>query len=75
MTHNPNQPIEFDAVLGGQALAPDGIAVLRGLEGVKRRLASATVEQRIAALKEALKYGTPGVDLVIHAFVEIRYQC
>jgi len=67
MTHNPNQPREFDAVLGSQSPALDGTAVLGGLKGVKRRLASTTVEQRIAALKEALNYGSPGLDLVIQA--------
>jgi hypothetical protein len=40
-------------------------AVLGGIEGVKRRLASAVVEQRIAALTKALKYGQAGLDLVI----------
>ncbi len=74
MTHNPNQPREFDAVLGSQLPAPDGIAVLGGLEGVKRRLASATVEQRIAALKEALNYGSPGLDLVIQALKDEAKQ-
>jgi hypothetical protein len=36
------------------------------LEGVKQRLASASVSQRVAAVKEALKYGQAGLDLVIH---------
>ena len=36
-----------------------------GIEGVKRRLASAVEQQRIAALSDALKYGEAGLDLVI----------
>jgi formylglycine-generating enzyme required for sulfatase activity len=35
------------------------------LEGVKRRLAAASVEQRVAALQEALKYGEAGLELVM----------
>ncbi len=67
MTENPNQPRVYDVVLGGQSKAPTGGAVLGGLEAVLQRLASAVVEQRIAALSEALKYGQPGLDLVIQA--------
>ena len=37
---NPNQPKEYDAVLGGQNLPPAGSAILGGIEGVKRRLTS-----------------------------------
>ena len=64
------QPQSDDAVLGGQnpTLACSG--VLGGIEGVKRRLASTAIEQKIAALKEALKYGQAGVDLVIQALKE-----
>jgi hypothetical protein len=75
MTENPDRPKEFDAVLGGQAPDPDGnAAVLGGLEGVKRRLASASVEQRIAQLKEAIEYGAPGLDLVIQALKDEAKQ-
>src|SRR4028118_357831 len=52
MAKNLNQPKTGDMVLGG-------------LEGVKRRLASDSVEQKIAALSEAFKYGQAGLDLVI----------
>ena len=64
---NLPQPHTDDAVLGGQKPALVSDAVLGGIEGVKRRLASAVVEQRIAALTEALKYGKAGLDLVIQA--------
>lgn len=74
MPENPNQPGDDDAVLGGQNLAPASAVVLGGLEGVKRRLGvgnpdavAPTVEQRVAALKEALKYGQKALDLVIQA--------
>jgi WD40 repeat protein len=67
MPDHPNQPQEYDAVLGGQTPIPPGSAILGGIEGVKRRLASAIEEQRIAALSEALNYGEAGLDLVIRA--------
>jgi WD40 repeat protein len=57
MINNPNQPRPYDAVLGNQNPPPVDAVVLGGLKGVKRRLATESVEQRIAALKEALKYG------------------
>ncbi len=74
MPENPNQPREDDAVLGGQNLVSAGSVILGGLEGVTRRLGvgnsgavALTVEQRIAALKDALKYGQKGLNLVIQA--------
>ncbi|MFN6486821.1 MULTISPECIES: hypothetical protein [unclassified Nostoc] len=67
MKENTNRPRVYDAVLGGQEKAPPGALVLGGLEGVKRRLANPLIEQRIAALEEALKYGEAGLELVIWA--------
>jgi hypothetical protein len=67
MADNPNQPREDDVVLGGQNSAPVGGVVLGGVEGVKRRLASAVEEEQITALWEALKYGDVGLGLVIQA--------
>lgn len=61
------QPAADDAVLGGQNRALVSDAVLGGIEGVKRRLASTFLEQQIAALVEALNYGKVGLDLVIQA--------
>ena len=66
MPDNPNQPQADDAVLGGQNRLFNS-AVLGGIAGVKRRLKSAVEEQRIAALKDAIKYGEVGLDLVIRA--------
>ncbi|MBD1920741.1 HEAT repeat domain-containing protein [Microcoleus sp. FACHB-831] len=67
MNNNLNQPREDDAVLGGQAPPPVAGVILGGIEGVKRRLASSVVEVQIAALREALKYGELGLDVVIEA--------
>lgn len=65
------QPREHDVVLGGDNPPPANAAVLGGLAGVKMRLGRGnlvpSVEQRIAALKDALNYGKPGLDLVIQA--------
>ncbi len=66
MSDNQNQPREFDAVLGGQALPPPSL-VLGGLEGVKRRLTSSVIEVQVAALSDALSYGEAGLELVIQA--------
>ncbi len=62
-----NSPSSDDVVLGGETpLLVDGL-VLGGIEGVKRRLAVATVEQRLAALSDALNYGEAGVELILQA--------
>jgi len=63
----PNQPRNDDVILGGQNPAAMSGAVLGGLEGLKRRLASAPVEQQLVALSEALNYGEAGLDLLIQA--------
>ncbi len=67
MAEHPNQPREYDAVLGNQALPPSGGVVLGGIEGLKRRFSRLTDEQKIAALSEALKYGEAGLELIIQA--------
>ncbi|NEP63016.1 MAG: hypothetical protein F6K31_39930, partial [Symploca sp. SIO2G7] len=63
-----NSPRADDAVLGGEAPPPpvEGV-VLGGIEGVKRRLAATTVEQRLAALYDAIDYGEAGLDLMLQA--------
>jgi len=70
MPTNPKQEDNFpradDAVLGDEALPLVGGVVLGGIEGVKRRLAVTTaVEQRLAALSDALNYGEAGLELVL----------
>jgi len=67
MVNNPNQPREYDAVLGEAIPPPVTDAVLGGLEGVKRRLTSNFVEVRLTALSELVKYGQAGLDLATHA--------
>ena len=62
---NPENPREYDAVLGSQVLAPEGAAVLGGLFGVKSRLASSHLLSKIDAMSEACKYGEPGFDLMV----------
>ncbi len=52
MAKKLNQPRSDDLVLGG-------------LEGVKKRLASDTIEQKVAAIAEAFNYGQAGLYLVI----------
>jgi len=65
MNNNPNQPREYDAVIGGDA--PDNRAVLGGIAGVRSRLKSGVFEVQVAALTDALNYGNVGLDLVIEA--------
>ena len=65
MTNNQNQPKQYDAVLGGNSPPPIHGAVLGGIEGVKKRLASSDVDVQISALNDALNYGDVGLDLVI----------
>ena len=74
MAENENQPREYDAVLGGKSEIPLYAAVLGGILGVKTRLASPIVEVRIAALKDALKYGEAGLDLMIEAWRDESMQ-
>lgn len=66
-TQSIHQPQAHDAVLGGQAAPPAQGTVLGGLAGVKQRLTSPHVQQRLAALPEALHHGQIGVELVIGA--------
>jgi formylglycine-generating enzyme required for sulfatase activity len=63
--NNPQQPREYDAVLGGNSPLLEGAAVLGGIEGVKLRLQNPDAKVRIAALEQALNYGRQGLDLVI----------
>jgi formylglycine-generating enzyme required for sulfatase activity len=63
--NNPQQPREYDAVLGGNSPSLEGAAVLGGIEGVKLRLQNPDAKVKIAALEQALNYGEQGLDLVI----------
>ncbi len=76
--NNPQQPLEYDAVLGGNSPSLEGAAVLGGIEGVKLRLQNSDARVRIAALEQALNYGEQGLDLVIAGLnnesVEVQEQ-
>jgi formylglycine-generating enzyme required for sulfatase activity len=63
--NNPQQPREYDAVLGGNSPSLEGAAVLGGIEGVKLRLQNPDAQVKIAALEQAVNYGEQGLDLVI----------
>ena len=65
--NNPQQPREYDAVLGGNSPSIEGAAVLGGIEGVKLRLQNPDLNVKIAALEQALNYGEQGLYLVIEA--------
>ncbi|HAZ47599.1 MAG TPA: Sulphatase-modifying factor protein [Cyanobacteria bacterium UBA11369] len=77
MAENPDQPREYDAVLGGQNLPPPYAVVLGGIEGARKRFASTVVEVRSKAVADAIKYGDPGLDLVLSALqdesIQVRY--
>ncbi|MBD2693615.1 SUMF1/EgtB/PvdO family nonheme iron enzyme [Anabaena catenula] len=76
--NNPQQPREYDAVLGGNSPSMEGAAVLGGIEGVKLRFKNPDAKVRIAALEQALNYGEQGLDLVIAGLkdesVEVQIQ-
>ncbi len=81
MTNNLNQPKAYDVVLGGQTPIPNNSAVLGGLAGVKRRFTQSSsgnnpylVNQRVNALKEALNYGSEGLELVIEALNDSSFR-
>lgn len=65
MPMNFRRPRADDVVLGDTGRVPTDGVVLGGLEGVKRRLQSSNEKGRIAALREAPKYGQKGFELVV----------
>jgi hypothetical protein len=69
-----NKPREFDAVLGKQLQTPIYGLVLGGIEGVKRRLESADIPEKIIALKDALNYGEAGLNLIIQALSDKKWK-
>ena len=64
MSENPRQPRPDDAVLGGQSQVPIYGAVLGGIEGVRLRLETGNLEDKKAALQDALKYGDKGIEFL-----------
>lgn len=67
MPENPNQPREYDAVLGGEALLKGGSAVLGGVEGLRQGFTTGNPAQRIEILANALNYQDAGLELLIQA--------
>ncbi|GAP99034.1 hypothetical protein [Leptolyngbya sp. NIES-2104] len=63
MSDSPN---EFDAVLGNSARPMMGSVVLGGLEGIRQRLKSDRIDQRIAALQQ-VQHAPAGLDLLVQA--------
>ena len=64
MSENPRQPRPDYAVLGGQSQVPIYGAVLGGIEGVRLRLETGNLEDKKAALQDALKYGDKGIEFL-----------
>jgi hypothetical protein len=54
IAENPNEPREYDVVLGNKVQPPIDGVVLGGIQGVKKRLGSTHVEVRIAAITKRL---------------------
>ncbi|AFY92292.1 GUN4 N-terminal ARM-like repeat domain-containing protein [Chamaesiphon minutus] len=65
------RPNEFDAVLGNQGVVTQGSMILGGVEGLKQRLNSHSLQVKIAALEEAVNYGTAGLQVLL-AYLDDR---
>ncbi|PSB48472.1 GUN4 N-terminal ARM-like repeat domain-containing protein [Chamaesiphon polymorphus] len=66
-----DSPNEFDAVLGNQGIATQGSMILGGVEGIKQRLNSHSLQVKLAALEEAINYGTAGLQVLL-AYLDDR---
>jgi hypothetical protein len=64
-------PRESDLVLGGQNPPPTNAAILGGLAGVKQRLESESIVERLQALNNAVQYGNDGIGLAIKALTDV----
>ncbi|MBP0017180.1 MAG: WD40 repeat domain-containing protein [Cyanobacteria bacterium SBLK] len=64
MSHS-DRPREYDAVLGSQKTVPRGALILGGLAGIKQGLSSPVIESRVEAIREAVKHGKQGLELII----------
>ena len=70
MAIEPRQPRPDDAVLGGYSLAPMDGAVLGGLEGVKQRFDLGDIEEKKAALDQALQYGDRSLGFLVAVWLK-----
>ncbi len=64
-------PRESDLVLGGQNPPPTNAAILGGLAGVKQRLESESISERLWALNNSVRYGNDGIRLAIKALTDV----
>lgn len=62
-----HHPTNTDVVIGGQVPPPTSSVILGGIEGLQHRFITGNLEQRVAALANALNYGRAGVDLLLNA--------
>jgi hypothetical protein len=60
-------PRESDLILGGQNPPPTNAAILGGLAGVKQRLKSESIAERIQALNNSIQYGSSAIYLALHS--------
>jgi hypothetical protein len=65
-----SNPQESDLVLGGFCPPPVNAAILGGLAGVKQRLASESIAQRLEFLTNALKYGDSAINLALQSLID-----
>ena len=69
MNNEERKPKEYDVVLGGNNSPPVNALVLGGIEGIKRRFTNAdSDEEKIAILRESLKYSETGEDFLSDVF-------
>ena len=61
----PQKPGEFDAVLGGTKRAPEGAAVLGGIQGLLIHYQDPNPHNRIEIIQQALNYGKKGTDFLL----------
>ena len=61
----PEKPGEFDAVLGGTKRAPEGAAVLGGIQGLLIHYQDPNPHNRIEIIQQALNYGKKGTDFLL----------
>jgi hypothetical protein len=67
-------PHNTDAILGGQNPPPVNAAILGGLAGVKQRLDSESIVEKIQALNDAVQYGERAIDLALQALTDESYE-
>jgi hypothetical protein len=70
----PTTPQAQDLILGGQLPPPVGGAVLGGLTGLEHRFNQADIQQKMAALTEATKYGESAIPLLQRGLQDTNLQ-